>query len=54
MSRSHFDGSRATHLMHLEAMRSALYLESIAFLLADDDVPTPDGTRNPPPPHPLG
>lgn len=28
--------SRATHLMHLEAMRYALYRESIAFLAADD------------------
>jgi pimeloyl-ACP methyl ester carboxylesterase len=28
--------SRATHLMHLEAMRFALYRESIAFLAADD------------------
>jgi pimeloyl-ACP methyl ester carboxylesterase len=29
--------SRATHLMHLEAMRYALYRESIAFLSADDE-----------------
>ena len=27
---------RATHLMHLEMMRHALYRESIAFLLAGD------------------
>jgi len=27
---------RATHLMHLEAMRGALWRESIAFLLGDD------------------
>ena len=31
--------SRATHLMHLERMRYALYRESIAFLLADDQAP---------------
>jgi pimeloyl-ACP methyl ester carboxylesterase len=31
--------SRATHLMHLEAMRYALYRESIAFLGADDVAP---------------
>lgn len=31
--------SRATHLMHLEAMRHALYRESIAFLLAGDEAP---------------
>jgi pimeloyl-ACP methyl ester carboxylesterase len=30
---------RATHLMHLEAMRYALYRESIAFLLAGDKAP---------------
>jgi pimeloyl-ACP methyl ester carboxylesterase len=30
---------RATHLMHLEAMRHALYRESIAFLLAGDQAP---------------
>lgn len=30
--------SRATHLMHLEAMRYALYHESIAFLEADDTI----------------
>jgi pimeloyl-ACP methyl ester carboxylesterase len=32
--------SRATHLMHLEAMRYALYRESIAFLGADDEPPS--------------
>jgi pimeloyl-ACP methyl ester carboxylesterase len=31
--------SRATHLMHLETMRYALYRESIAFLLAGDEAP---------------
>jgi pimeloyl-ACP methyl ester carboxylesterase len=31
--------SRATHLMHLEAMRFALYRETIAFLAADDQAP---------------
>jgi pimeloyl-ACP methyl ester carboxylesterase len=31
--------SRATHLMHLETMRFALYRESIAFLSADDQGP---------------
>jgi pimeloyl-ACP methyl ester carboxylesterase len=31
---------RATHLMHLEAARYALYRESIAFLLAGDTPPT--------------
>jgi pimeloyl-ACP methyl ester carboxylesterase len=31
--------SRATHLMHLEAMRYALYCESIAFLCAGDEAP---------------
>lgn len=30
---------RATHLMHLEEMRHALYRESIAFLLAGDQAP---------------
>jgi pimeloyl-ACP methyl ester carboxylesterase len=30
---------RATHLMHLETMRHALYRESIAFLLAGDQAP---------------
>ena len=30
---------RATHLMHLEAMRFALYRESIAFLKGDDLAP---------------
>jgi pimeloyl-ACP methyl ester carboxylesterase len=29
--------SRGTHLMHLETMRHSLFLESIAFLLADGD-----------------
>jgi pimeloyl-ACP methyl ester carboxylesterase len=33
--------SRATHLMHLEAMRYALYRESIAFLQAGDAAPLP-------------
>jgi pimeloyl-ACP methyl ester carboxylesterase len=32
---------RATHLMHLEAMRYALYRESIGFLLAGDGMPAP-------------
>ncbi len=32
---------RATHLMHLEAMRHALYRESIAFLQAGDRAPVP-------------
>jgi len=31
---------RATHLMHFEAMRHALYRESIAFLDGDDEAPT--------------
>ncbi|MGH7871616.1 MAG: alpha/beta hydrolase [Candidatus Binatia bacterium] len=31
--------SRATHLMHLETMRYALYRESIAFLSAGDEAP---------------
>ena len=31
--------SRATHLMHLEAMRYALYRESIGFLLGGDHAP---------------
>jgi hypothetical protein len=30
---------RATHLMHLEAMRFALYRESTAFLKGDDVAP---------------
>ena len=44
---------RATHLMHLEAMRYALYRESIGFLLADDRAPVsrpasgPDTLRPP-------
>jgi pimeloyl-ACP methyl ester carboxylesterase len=29
--------SRGTHLMHLESMRHALYRESIAFLIGEDD-----------------
>jgi pimeloyl-ACP methyl ester carboxylesterase len=33
--------SRATHLMHLECMRWALYRESIAFLMGDDQAPMP-------------
>jgi pimeloyl-ACP methyl ester carboxylesterase len=33
--------SRATHLMHLEAMRYALYRESIDFLLGGDRAPMP-------------
>ena len=33
--------SRGTHLMHLEAMRYALYRESIAFLSAGDEAPEP-------------
>src|SRR5215468_6095920 len=32
---------RATHLMHLEAMRHALYCESIAFLQGGDQAPAP-------------
>jgi pimeloyl-ACP methyl ester carboxylesterase len=39
--------SRATHLMHLEAMRYALYRESIGFLLGGDRAPMPQGA----PPH---
>jgi pimeloyl-ACP methyl ester carboxylesterase len=46
--------SRATHLMHLEAMRYALYLESIAFLLGDDDVTPREESQNQPPRPPLG
>ena len=37
--------SRGTHLMHLEAMRYALYRESIAFLLGDDQAPMPADDR---------
>jgi pimeloyl-ACP methyl ester carboxylesterase len=39
----------ATHLMHLEAMRYALYRESIAFLQAGDEAAVPDtgGDRRP-------
>jgi pimeloyl-ACP methyl ester carboxylesterase len=33
--------SRGTHLMHLEAMRRALWRESIDFLHADDSAPVP-------------
>jgi pimeloyl-ACP methyl ester carboxylesterase len=33
--------SRGTHLMHLEAMRLALWQESINFLTGDDVAPTP-------------
>jgi pimeloyl-ACP methyl ester carboxylesterase len=33
--------SRATHLMHLETMRHALYRESIAFLNGGDEAPGP-------------
>jgi pimeloyl-ACP methyl ester carboxylesterase len=33
--------SRGTHLMHLEAMRLALWRESIGFLQGDDVAPTP-------------
>ena len=35
--------SRATHLMHLEAMRYALYRESIAFLAGGDEAPGDEG-----------
>jgi len=38
--------NRATHLMHLEAMRYALYRESIAFLAAADEVPRGRGMTN--------
>jgi enamine deaminase RidA (YjgF/YER057c/UK114 family) len=42
--------SRGTHLMHLETMRYALYRESIAFLMADDElsVPRPRANRSQP------
>jgi len=30
-----------THLLHLETMRYALYRESIAFLMADDELSVP-------------
>ena len=33
--------ARGTHLMHLEAMRHALYAESIAFLQGGDELPVP-------------
>jgi pimeloyl-ACP methyl ester carboxylesterase len=36
---------RGSHLMHLEAMRYALYRESIAFLLAGDEAPLGRATR---------
>lgn len=32
---------RGTHLMHLEAMRLALWQESIGFLLGNDAAPMP-------------
>ena len=37
--------SRGTHLMHLETMRYALYRESIAFLMADDQLSVPRNRR---------
>jgi hypothetical protein len=37
---------RATHLMHLETMRYALYRESIAFLGGGDEVPELAGRRH--------
>jgi pimeloyl-ACP methyl ester carboxylesterase len=37
--------SNATHLMHLETMRYALYRESIEFLLGGDEAPEPVETR---------
>ncbi len=44
---------RGTHLMHLEAMRFALWRDSIGFLLGEDDATTPQSlsqtqTANPP------
>jgi len=33
------------HAWRLEAMRYSLYLESIAFLLTDDEVSSPDTSR---------
>jgi len=33
--------ARGTHLMHLEAMRPALWRESINFLYGDDTAPVP-------------
>jgi pimeloyl-ACP methyl ester carboxylesterase len=38
--------SRATHLMHLEAMRNALYRESIAFLVGNDRASVSQATRS--------
>jgi pimeloyl-ACP methyl ester carboxylesterase len=38
--------SWATHLMHLEAMRYALYRESIAFLMTDDQLSVPRTEAN--------
>ena len=42
--------SRGTHLLHLETMRYALYRESIAFLMADDELsmPRPGSNRSQP------
>jgi heme-degrading monooxygenase HmoA len=39
--------SRGTHLMHLEAMRYALYRESIAFLEANDKASVPQAANAP-------
>ena len=42
--------SRGTHLMHLEAMRAALYRETNVFLLGGDQAPLPqlpEGSRTP-------
>ena len=36
---------RGTHLMHLEVTRSALYRETIAFLLGEDQGPASHGAR---------
>jgi pimeloyl-ACP methyl ester carboxylesterase len=42
-----------THLMHLEAMRLALWRESVGFLLGEDKAPVPQlGDRPPPEPSP--
>ncbi|HEX7231176.1 MAG TPA: hypothetical protein VF452_12345, partial [Candidatus Binatia bacterium] len=39
--------SRATHLMHLETMRYALYKESLAFLTGKDEARIPStGGKN--------
>jgi len=38
--------SRGTHLLHLETMRYALYRESIAFLMADDQLSVPRTEAN--------